>query len=209
MGYAGRVDTQEQARSLRAAGWTVPGIAVEVRAAKSSVSRWVRDVPFTPGPRHRGGPTGRHPMHLARLRDEAAAVVAARAKVGELSDRDLFMVGLALYAGEGAKTGSAVRFANTDPRLVVLFLRWLRRFFVIDESRLRVALYLHDGLDLEAANAYWSGLCGIPLSQFTKPYRAVADSSRRRAKHPFGCPSVRYADVRIYRNVMAGVDALY
>jgi hypothetical protein len=209
MGYAGRVDAQEQARALRAKGWTVPAIAVEVGAAKSSVSRWVVDVPFTPGPRHRGGPTGAHPMHLARLRAEEAAAVSAREQVGELSDRDLFLVGLALYAGEGAKAGNAVRFANTDPRLIGLFLRWLRRFYEIDECRLSVALYLHDGLDLDGANSYWSDLCGIPVSQFTKPYRAVADSSRRRSKHPFGCPSVRYADARIYRNVLAGVDALY
>ena len=194
---------------MRAAGWTVPAIALEVGAAKSSVSRWVADVPFTPGSRHRGGPTGSHPGHLARLRAEEAAKAAAHAEVGALSDRDLFLVGLALYAGEGAKTGNAVRLSNTDPRLVCLFLRWLRQFFAIDESRVRVALYLHDDLDLDAANEYWSELCDVPISQFTKPYRAVVRSGRKQAKHVYGCPSIRYADVRIYRSVMAGVDALY
>ena len=50
------------------------------------------------------------------------------------------MLGLALYAVEGSKTTGEVRFANTDPRMIVIFIRWLRHFFQIDESRLRVPL---------------------------------------------------------------------
>jgi hypothetical protein len=209
MGYAGRVEDRELARSLRASGWTVPAIAVELQASKSTVSRWVADVPFTPGPRHRGGPTAAHPMHLARLRDEADAAEAAGVEIGALSERDLMMVGLALYAGEGAKTGNAVRFANTDERWIRLFLQWLRTSFDLDESRFRIALYLHEGLDLDAAIAYWSEVCSIPPGQFTRPYRAAANPTRRVAKHPMGCPSVRYADARVFRRVLAGVDALH
>jgi hypothetical protein len=41
--------------------------------------------------------------------------------------------------------------------------RVLRRFFVVDESRLRVHLYLHEGLDLDAANAFWSDVTSIPI----------------------------------------------
>jgi hypothetical protein len=59
-----------------------------------------------------------------------------------------------------------VKFANTDPRMIVFYCAWLRRFFEIDEARLRVRLYLHEGLDLAAAVAYWSELTGIPPSQF-------------------------------------------
>ncbi len=57
----------------------------------------------------------------------------------------------------------------------------------VDESRLRVRLYLHEGLDLEAANRAWSNVTGIPIDQFGKPYRAVPDPSIRTAKHIYGC----------------------
>ena len=40
--------------------------------------------------------------------------------------------------------------------MIAFFLAWLRRFFEVDESRLRLRLYLHEGLDLDAANAFWS-----------------------------------------------------
>ena len=35
------------------------------------------------------------------------------------------MLGLALYAGEGAKREGEIRFANSDPRMIVIFLAWL------------------------------------------------------------------------------------
>ena len=73
-----------------------------------------------------------------------------------------------------------------------MFVTWLRRFFEVDEARLRMRLYLHEGLDLEAAIAFWSELTAIPSIQFRKPYRAVADPTIRRTKHVMGCPAVVY-----------------
>lgn len=74
---------------------------------------------------------------------------------------------------EGSKTDGVVGFANSDPRMVALFLRWPRRFFTSDEGRLRVALHLHAGLDLPAAQCFWSEVTAIPVAPFQKPYRAA------------------------------------
>ena len=49
------------------------------------------------------------------------------------------------------------------------------------KPQLRVRLYLHEGLDLDAAERYWSEVLAIPRDQFGKACRAVADASRRRA----------------------------
>ena len=69
-------------------------------------------------------------------------------------------------------------------------------------------LYLHDGLDLEAAIDFWSMLTAIPLDQFTKPYRALADPTRRRTKHVMGCPSIAYRSASTHRRVMGLIDAV-
>jgi hypothetical protein len=53
VGYRGKVVEQERARQLRALGWTLLDIALELGVAKSSVSRWVRDVELDPRPRVR------------------------------------------------------------------------------------------------------------------------------------------------------------
>ena len=85
---------------------------------------------------------------------------------------------------------------------------WFRTFFEIDESRLRVRVYLHDGLDLEAAERFWSDLTGVPRSQFRAPYRAKADPTMRLTKHEYGCAYVRYSCSRTHREVMGLVRAL-
>ncbi|MGI9623558.1 MAG: hypothetical protein ACR2PK_12040 [Acidimicrobiales bacterium] len=203
MGNRGHVDKQLRARELRAEAWTLDEIARELDSAKSSASLWTRGVKFTPKPRNRGvGVTKPHPMHLAKLAEIEECREWGLQQVGELSDRDLFMAGIGLYAGDGAKAGAEVRFANSNPALVALYCRWLRRFFEIDESRLRVSLYLHEGLDLTSANRHWSEVTGIPEAQFYKPYRAVPDVSIRRNKHAFGCAHVRYASTRTLRKVL-------
>jgi hypothetical protein len=92
--------------------------------------------------------------------------------------------------------------------MVPLFCAWLRRFFDVDESHLRVHLYLHHGRDLDGACSFWSALIGIPVTQFGRPYRAVPDPSIRRSKHPLGCPAVSCASFVTHREIMGLGHAL-
>src|SRR5690606_9017899 len=143
VGYRGKLEEQAQARRLRAQAWTLQEIADELGVAKSSVSLWVRDVDFDPAAR-RSAATGRrprgtdHPLRRRKLAEIAACDAWGRDRVGALSDRDLLIAGIALYAGEGNKRDGHVGFANTSADMMRLFCRWLRRFFEIDEGRLRV-----------------------------------------------------------------------
>jgi hypothetical protein len=145
---------------------------------------------------------------LAKQREIEELRRAGATAIGRMSEREVRVAGVALYAAEGSKTDGGVRFANTDPRMIYFFVTWLRRFFTPDEARLRVRLYLHEGLDLEAATLLWSELTGIPVTQFGAPYRAVADLTRRRSKHPLGCPSVGIACAPIHRAIMGLTEAL-
>ena len=226
MGYRGKLVEQERARELRAQAWTLAEIADELDVGKGSVSVWVRDVEFDAAARDRraeerkraghehrspwGAPRQRPPNVLQRRKQaEIDELLAAGIEtIGTMSDRDLLIAGTALYAGEGAKADGSVRFANTDPRMIELHLRWIRRFFDIDEKRLRVRVYLHEGLDLPAAQAFWSGVTGIPIDQFTTPYRAVPDVGIRHNKHEHGCATVDYSCVKTHRTIMGLYHAL-
>lgn len=165
-------------------------------------------MPVERGPRRRLRPRQPNALERRKAAEIAELLEQGRARIGALSERDLLIAGTALYAGEGSKTGHAVGFANTDPRMVALFCAWLRHFFAIDERRLRARLYLHEGLDLEAATAFWSTVTGIPLQQFRAAYRAKADPTRRLHKHENGCISVTYSCSRTHRGVTGLVQAL-
>jgi hypothetical protein len=184
-------------------------IAARLGVSKSSVSVWVRDVEFQPLPGPvRGRRRGPNALQRRRQAEVDRLLAEGRARIGRLSEREFLIAGVALYAGEGAKRDGAVKFANTNPRMVAFYCSWLRRFFVVDEARLRVRLYLHEGLDLAGAIAFWSQLTGIPPSQFQKPYRAVPDPTIRHAKHVHGCVSIDYSCSATHRSIMGLVVAL-
>jgi predicted transcriptional regulator len=208
MGYRGKVQQQERARELRARHMTLQDIATELGVSKSSVSLWVRDVPFTPSKRRTGPHRRAHPAHEAKLAQIAALNAEGAERMGTLSDAAFLAAGVALYAGEGAKRDGAVTFANTDPAMVRFYCAWLRRFFSVDEHRLRVRVYLHEGLDLDAALEHWSQVTRVPLAQFGQPYRAKADATRRLTKHEFGCVYVTYSCSTTHRRIMGLVRAL-
>lgn len=208
MGYRGKLEEQEQAREMRARNMTLQDIATELNVSKSSVSLWVRDVPFTPSKRRTGPQRRPHRFHEAKLAQIAALNAEGVERIGTLSDAAFLAAGAALYAGEGTKRDGAVRFANSDPTMVEFFCAWFRRFFEIDEARLRGRVYLHAGLDIDAATAHWSEVTGIPIEQFRKPYRAVPDPTIRRNKHEFGCAYVDYSCSKTHRQVMGLVRAL-
>lgn len=208
MGYRGKVDAQERARAMRADGMVLADIAAELGVARSSVSRWVREVPFVPSPRRTGPQRRPNRLRDRRLAEIAEMDAAGVERIGVLSDDAFLAAGVALYAGEGSKRDGVVEFTNSDPAIVRFFCAWLRRQFEVEESRLRVSLYLHQGLDLAAASAFWARATGVPIAQFSKPYRAVPDTGIRTAKHVHGCASVRYHSARTHRQIMGMVRAL-
>lgn len=208
MGYGGKVTERHRARKLRAEAWTLKDITAELGVSKSSVSVWVRDVDFVPNPRRRTRPPRPSSLLVRKLAEIDRLDAEGATEIGRMSDREFLIVGAALYAGEGFKRDGQAGMANTDPRLLALFVTWLRRHFEVDEVRLRVRLYLHEGLDLEAAEHFWSELLRIPRSQFRTPYRAVPDSTIRSTRHPLGCPGVTYNCSSTHRRVMGLVRAL-
>jgi hypothetical protein len=208
MGYRGKITEQERARRLRAQNWTLQAIADELGVSKSSVSLWVRGVPFTPSPR-RWGPHRR--PNPAQFRKQAEIEEMNRwgiERLGELDELAFLAAGAALYAGEGSKRDGHVQFANTDAMMMRFFCAWFRRFFDVDESRLRAKVYLHQGLDLDRAESFWSDVTGIPRAQFRAPYRAIPDATIRKAKHEHGCGYVGYSCSRTHRAIMGLVRAL-
>jgi transposase len=209
MGYRGMLAERQQARQLRRTGLPLTEIAARLGVSRSSVSLWVRDVAFEPLPRVPRG-RRREPNALQRRKqgEVERLLEEGRVRIGRPSERELLVAGVALYAGEGAKRDGAVKFANTNPRMIAFYCAWLRRFFDVDESRLRARLYLHEGLDLDASVVFWSKLTGIPPAQFLKPYRAVPDPSIRQAKHVHGCVSIDYSCSSTHRSIMGLVVAL-
>ncbi|MFF1448758.1 hypothetical protein ACFVYF_11485 [Streptomyces sp. NPDC058274] len=170
-------DLRDRARELRLQGWTYDRIQLELGCSKGSISLWVRDLPK---------PERRDPSEQARLagrkrwehelavRDEERqrAKAAAAAEIGDLSDRELFLLGVGLYWAEGAKDKSydrreKVTFVNSDPGMIEVFLRWLD-LLGVERDRLRYSVMIHENADVAGAEQYWANLVEAEPSAFYK-----------------------------------------
>ncbi|MCX4990394.1 MULTISPECIES: hypothetical protein [unclassified Streptomyces] len=161
---------RERARELRGQGWTYNEIQTELGCSKSSVSLWVRDLP-RPAPRCTPEEQrARMNAGLARLRAEQdqereKTKRQAAESIGELSDRELFMAGVALYWAEGQKSKpyqrrESVVFINSDPGVIQVYLAWLD-LLDVPRERLRFRVMIHETADVAAAERYWADLVGI------------------------------------------------
>lgn len=121
------------------------------------------------------------------------------------SEKELKVAGLMLYWGEGGKRNSkGIDFANSDPKMITIFLIFLRNTYQINEKRLRVYLYSYNSLPTQELITYWSNITQIPTTQFTKPYiRAKSNVKHDKMQH--GLIHIRYADLRLFNLVMAEI----
>ena len=170
-------DLRDRARELRLQGWTYDQIQVELGCSKSSISLWVRDLPK---------PERRDPSEQAKLaarkrwehelavRDERRrqTKMAAAQEVGPLSERELFLAGIALYWAEGTKDKPHARrervtFVNSDPDMIRLFSAWLD-LLEVERDRIRYHVMIHESADVAAAEQYWADLVQADRSAFGK-----------------------------------------
>ncbi|MEU0334204.1 hypothetical protein [Streptomyces sp. NPDC006193] len=172
-----RDDLRTRARELRLRGWTYDRIQAELGCSKSSVSLWVRDLPR---PERRGpAEQARHAArmrwdHELALRDEARrrTKAAAAREIGALSDRELFIAGVALYWAEGTKDKPHARrervaFVNSDPAVIRLFLAWLD-LLGVERDTVGYRVMIHESADVAGAERYWADLVGADPGAFGK-----------------------------------------
>ncbi|MFN8016050.1 MAG: hypothetical protein U0R17_05540 [Acidimicrobiia bacterium] len=188
---------------------SITSIASTLKVSKSSVSIWVRDLDVVvTKSSSNNSKRSPHPHMIARLNEIEDNRKSGIKYFENLSRKEFFVAGIALYAGEGFKTQNSIGMANTDPSIIKFFIKWLRTFYEVEESRIKARLYLHEGLDVDESTKYWSNLTGIPAGQFTKPYRAKADPYRRYSKHEHGCITIRYHCCHTLRKVIGLMQGL-
>lgn len=68
-------------------------------------------------------------------------------KILSQKDQLLKISGLMLYWGEGAKKNThSVDFANSDPDMIIVFIKFLRNIYHINEEKFRIYLYSYNSL---------------------------------------------------------------
>ncbi|WFE63861.1 helix-turn-helix domain-containing protein [Micromonospora sp. WMMD714] len=182
--------------ALRGEGRSVDDIATQLGVAKSTAYLWVRHLPLDPDDEAARERRRAHSKVMtdarwaahrqARDAARAATVADAAAWVGSLRHRELILVGAALYWAEGEKAKPwrphecRVRFINSDPGLVDVFIRFVEATGTPRET-LRFRVSIHETADSEAAVRWWAERVGVPVEAFrpTSLKRHRPDTIRR------------------------------
>lgn len=127
-------------------------------------------------------------------------------------EEKLKIAGIMLYWAEGSKNlgkqvrGGTIDLGNSEPKMIQLFLRFLRKICGIDENRLRVKLYCYANQNINSIKRYWSKITRIPLKQFTKPYIRKDFSLDKIDKMKYGLAHIVYSDKKLFLQIKDWIE---
>lgn len=203
---------------MRLEGLTYSQIKAVLPVAKSTLCEWFKDLPY---PEHtyftNRSAWMEHIRELSarskrntRIKKEEQIIARVKDEVGSwsnLSSVEMQKSLLAmLYWAEGQKSpelNCPVKFANTDPRLCLLFVTLLRNCYKIDESKLRIRIYVHWYHNIKDIISYWSNLLRVDKSLFSRTYYKKRSLKKRFRKNFAGICFITYFSVDLRREIIA------
>ena len=186
-----------EAEKLRDEGYSYNMINQALGVPVSTMSYWFRDRPFKPNrevlDRIKYGPIkSGAKRHNQRVRSIIKFKKIGIQEVGKLSQRDLWMLGIGLYIGEGAKTIESVRIINSDPAVIAIGIRWLKDVCGLTSDNITIRLHIYPDNDENEARKFWQEVTGLPIANFRKTSidRRTNKSLSGRRKLPYGTAHV-------------------
>lgn len=175
---------KKQAIKLRKSGLSYNEILLEVPVAKSTLSLWLRSVGLSKrqkqkltAKRKTAQLKGAESMRRQRLMLTEEIKTNARKKVRKISSRELWLIGTALYWAEGSKAkennvSERVRFGNSDPRMLRIFLRWLTDTckFVLQDIKFEIYIHKSSVNNIERVKMFWAKEMNVPLNLLQTVY---------------------------------------
>ncbi|MBI4342551.1 MAG: hypothetical protein HY599_04215 [Candidatus Omnitrophica bacterium] len=145
--------------------------------------------------------------HAIQRRSWSESTYAKRNPIGDpftIPDRlspeqeALLQAGLLLYWAEGTKGGPSLQIANLDPRMLQLFVKFLRLVCRIHEQRLYVYVRVHRSFSRTAARRYWSRLLSIVPTR-VHVYMHTDTRGKRKQWSPYGLATLEFHNSKLKR----------
>jgi hypothetical protein len=222
----------EKARSLRLRGYSYNEIQKLLGIPKSTQSGWFKKLVLSKEAKERilsrvsqgvlNGLVKRNKAqtHIAKERSKQILNNAKR-DIKNLSTRDLFNISLALYWAEGYKrviklngrevTHHPISFTNSDPKMISLFVIFLKKFMDIKDDKIRLSLRLFDRSCEQKVKKYWLQVTKLSYKNFDKVSYVLSKSSQRKRpfnRLPYGTMQVRVGDTLKFYKLMGWMEGL-
>lgn len=217
---------RDQAIALRRQGKSYTEIQTVVSVSKGTLSYWLKGITLLPSEQKRLHEKmntlgtralikrNKHQTVLAAQR-ALQTRTSARKQIRKLTKQDLFLMGVALYWGEGYKRGAegsawkCVDFTNSDPDMIVIMLKFFQQCCAVPKSKIRMHLMLHDKSQEKNAKQFWSRTTGVPIKQFVYTSFVISKSSQGKRQHlKYGTVHIRIHDTELFFRIIGWIDGL-
>lgn len=198
---------KNKALILRRKGKSISEIAKKLSVPKSTIGVWCRNIKLGReqikrlADRQISGSYKGRIKFLEKIRSERLLQTKKLRAEGldeikNISRRDLFIGGIAMYLSEGATSecSEEVSFTNSDFRTVLFMKKWFMNICGISTDRFVIQVRINEAHKdrIEVAEKYWSKTIGVPLNQFTK---TILIKSKSRKIYPKD--NVYYGTIRL------------
>ncbi len=215
-------EIKNKAIDLRRDGHSFSHISSELGVAKSTLSLWLRDISFLPN-KIMLETTEINARKLIKTKkidkmwSLAKAFDFADKNVGELSDRDLFILGIGIYIGEGSKVGNFVRIANSDPRIIRLSMKWFKKCFGLSDENFRIRIHVYPDNDENKVLNFWVKALNVKREVFYPSSLDKRTNKSRKNKNtlPYGTAHLSVVSngkkdfgVLLHRKILASIDSV-
>ena len=215
---------KEDARKMRLRGKSLGDISRVLKISKSTASVWCEDIVLTQNQRDYLKENQKvislralSPWILRNKRRKTEDISIQNKKgvddVGIRTKRDLFILGLGLYWGEGYKKGSQeCAFTNSDPAIIRSILEWFRVCYGITNDRIHVSLTINELYrDKESTLIdLWSTETKLQRDQFDKStFISGYGNSKRNPDTYTGTLRVKVRNgTSLRRRILASIEAI-
>lgn len=184
---------RKEAVDLRKEGYSYNYISEKIGISKGTLHCWLGKIPYSPNIETitkigKARAVSGLLKHKEKLASFLYAKVLAEKDVGEITKRDLFMLGLGIYIGEGTKDGNTVRIVNANYKIIKLTIRWLKEVCGLKTDNFVIRLHIYPDNNIAECVEYWSKQTGIPTNQFLKTQVDIRKNKKvfKKGKLPYG-----------------------
>ncbi len=213
---------KSKAISLREQGLSYNDILRKLSVSKGSLSYWLRDIKLnTPRQRDIEDKILENRakfLEYNRIRSYKTKVKKedlynrSKGEISSITRQELKLIGIGLYWAEGYKANSwrTVSFANSDPGMISLMMKWFREICNVEEGKFRLKLQIHNKAGITRIERFWSEITGVSLNQFTKPTIKISKNSKLKRGNtlPWGTIQVRISDIQLLTKIRGWIKGL-
>jgi len=134
------------------------------------------------------------------------------------TNKELRIIGSVLYKCEGTQLRRdkrrenatyywVIEFTNSDPKLISLFLLFLRKIIKIDPKKLKGQLFGYGDMNIKRLEDNWSKISGIPMNNFNKTIILTQKNSKYKP-NPNGTFKIRYHSKQAFKKLEKVIDSV-